>query len=145
MKIPVSLVRFRVRAPLFKEPSLWLGFCFSAFINPFFSILVSLYRGIVRSAMPGGAALTGPTGFVGRIRRSRHPAYFLACKAKNPAPYGTGFFLFNAWQFPTLTWGDPTLPSALRRFTSEFGMGSGGTTALQPPGKFLCSVLCLLG
>jgi len=34
------------------------------------------------------------------------------------------------WQFPTLAWGDPTLPSALRRFTSEFGMGSGGTTAL---------------
>ncbi len=32
--------------------------------------------------------------------------------------------------------GDPTLPSALRRFTSEFGMGSGGTTALVPPGKF---------
>ncbi|RTO17336.1 hypothetical protein EKN72_06980, partial [Enterobacter cloacae] len=79
LKIPVSLVRFRVRAPLFKKPSLWLGFCFSASINPFFSILVSLYRGIVRSAMPGGAALTGPTGFVGRIRRSRHPAYFLAC------------------------------------------------------------------
>ncbi len=44
--------------------------------------------------------------------------------------------LFDAWQFPTLTWGDPTLPSALRRFTSEFGMGSGGTTALVPPGKF---------
>ncbi len=33
--------------------------------------------------------------------------------------------------------GDPTLPSALRRFTSEFGMGSGGTTALLPPGKFV--------
>ena len=29
--------------------------------------------------------------------------------------------------------GRPTLPSALRRFTSEFGMGSGGTTALVPP------------
>ncbi len=72
--------------------------------------------------------------------------------AKNPAPFGTGFLLkrknkklslstelsalFDAWQFPTLTWGDPTLPSALRRFTSEFGMGSGGTTALSPPGKF---------
>ena len=71
---------------------------------------------------------------------------------KNPAPFGTGFLLkrknkklslstelsalFDAWQFPTLTWGDPTLPSALRRFTSEFGMGSGGTTALVPPGKF---------
>ncbi|CCI74559.2 unnamed protein product, partial [Klebsiella pneumoniae subsp. rhinoscleromatis SB3432] len=44
--------------------------------------------------------------------------------------------MFDAWQFPTLTWGDPTLPSALRRFTSEFGMGSGGTTALVAPGKF---------
>ncbi len=80
--------------------------------------------------------------------------------AKNPAPFGTGFLLkrknkklslstelsalFDAWQFPTLTWGDPTLPSALRRFTSEFGMGSGGTTALVPPGKFFVLVLCLL-
>ncbi len=54
-------------------------------------------------------------------------------KAKNPAPYGLGFFLFNARAVPTLTWGDPTLPSALRRFTSEFGMGSGGTTAPKPP------------
>ncbi len=75
---------------------------------------------------------------------------------KNPAPFGTGFFLnakqkarsfdrafclFDAWQFPTLTWGDPTLPSALRRFTSEFGMGSGGPTALVPPGKFFVLVL----
>ena len=51
-------------------------------------------------------------------------------------PAGWAFYLFDAWQFPTLTWGDPTLPSALRRFTSEFGMGSGGTTALVPPGKF---------
>ncbi|WP_233209083.1 hypothetical protein, partial [Erwinia sp. B116] len=25
--------------------------------------------------------------------------------------------LFDAWQFPTLAWGGPTLPSALRRFT----------------------------
>ena len=50
--------------------------------------------------------------------------------------------LFDAWQFPTLTWGDPTLPSALRRFTSEFGMGSGGTTALLPPGKF-CALSCV--
>ncbi len=57
-------------------------------------------------------------------------------KSKKPG-LSTGLFaLFDAWQFPTLTWGDPTLPSALRRFTSEFGMGSGGTTALVPPGKF---------
>ena len=48
--------------------------------------------------------------------------------------------VFGAWQFPTLAWGDPTLPSALRRFTSEFGMGSGGTTALLPPDKFFSNL-----
>ncbi len=57
-------------------------------------------------------------------------------KTQKGHPAGWPFALFDAWQFPTLAWGDPTLPSALRRFTSEFGMGSGGTTALQPPGKF---------
>ena len=56
--------------------------------------------------------------------------------AKSPVRQYRAFHLFDAWQFPTLAWGDPTLPSALRRFTSEFGMGSGGTTALVPPGKF---------
>ena len=30
----------------------------------------------------------------------------------------------------TLTWGNPTLPSAMHRFTTEFGMGSGGSNAL---------------
>ena len=50
------------------------------------------------------------------------------------------FLLFNldkylaTWRCPTLTWGCPTLPSALQRFTSEFGMVSGGSTALSPPG-----------
>ncbi len=61
-------------------------------------------------------------------------------KNKRPCLPTGPFVLFDAWQFPTLAWGDPTLPSALRRFTSEFGMGSGGTTALLPPGKFF--VLC---
>ncbi len=57
-------------------------------------------------------------------------------KTQKAHPSGWALHLIDAWQFPTLTWGDPTLPSALRRFTSEFGMGSGGTTALLPPGKF---------
>ena len=61
---------------------------------------------------------------------------FAAAQTQKAHPDGWAFHLFDAWQFPTLTWGDPTLPSALRRFTSEFGMGSGGTTALQPPDKF---------
>ena len=63
---------------------------------------------------------------------------FAYLKRKKAHPSGWALHLFDAWQFPTLTWGDPTLPSALRRFTSEFGMGSGGTTALSPPGKFCC-------
>ncbi len=89
----------------------------------------------------------GPVAPVSAAPPGRYPPH-----SKKPAPFGTGFLLkrknkrpslstepsalFDAWQFPTLTWGDPTLPSALRRFTSEFGMGSGGTTALVPPGKF---------
>ncbi|MCK6795569.1 hypothetical protein L8P21_09400, partial [Enterobacter kobei] len=44
-------------------------------------------------------------------------------QSKKPRTLRYGVLLFDAWQFPTLTWGDPTLPSALRRFTSEFGMG----------------------
>ena len=61
--------------------------------------------------------------------------FILPPNAKKP-PKGWLLHLIITWRFPTLTWGDPTLPSALRRFTSEFGMGSGGTTALKPPGKF---------
>ena len=97
--------------------------------------------GITDVNEPGGRAGYFPAGGAGRGtigspgKRSATGGD-IPRTAKNPAPSGTGFFLFDAWQFPTLTWGDPTLPSALRRFTSEFGMGSGGTTALSPPGKF---------
>ena len=38
---------------------------------------------------------------------------------------------------PTLTWGSPTLPSAMHRFTSEFGMGSGGSNALWSSSKLV--------
>ena len=57
-------------------------------------------------------------------------------KTKTPSHSARGY-TFSTWRCPTLTWGNPTLPSAHRRFTSEFGMGSGGTTALSPPGLFL--------
>ena len=106
--------------------------------------------------LPGGGAahLVRATGRAGRVRirspgkRSatgetcRHAAR--STETQKAHPSGWALHLFDAWQFPTLTWGDPTLPSALRRFTSEFGMGSGGTTALVPPGKFFVLVLCLL-
>ena len=59
-------------------------------------------------------------------------------KTKGPVFRGLSLYLMPGSSL--LSHGEaPTLPSALRRFTSEFGMGSGGTTALQPPGKF-----CLL-
>ena len=73
--------------------------------------------------------------------------FFTIGRRKKAPHVGAGLLhLYNAWQFPTLAWGGPTLPSALRRFTSEFGMGSGGTTALKPPGKFfvLCPVSSVL-
>ncbi|WP_211117239.1 hypothetical protein, partial [Scandinavium goeteborgense] len=39
----------------------------------------------------------------------------LRVNAKNPGLSVGVSYLFDAWQFPTLAWGDPTLPSALRR------------------------------
>jgi hypothetical protein len=37
------------------------------------------------------------------------------------------------WQCPTLAQPLDALPSGLQRFTSVFGMGTGGTTALGSP------------
>ena len=54
---------------------------------------------------------------------------------KTPAGW-LGFLSFGAWRCPTLTWGSPTLPSALTCFTSEFEKDSGGSTSLWPPDKF---------
>ena len=39
----------------------------------------------------------------------------------------------NTWQRPTLTGPIVPIPSALRRFTSGFGMGPGGSNALWSP------------
>ena len=61
------------------------------------------------------------------------PIFFLSSKRKKPAVRRVS--LIGTWQCPTLTWGNPTLPSALIRFTSEFGMESGGTVSLWLPGK----------
>src|SRR5690606_14311831 len=60
-------------------------------------------------------------------------------RKKKPQPFRAAAFALRAWRCPTLTWGDPTLPSALSVFTSEFGMGSGGSRSLLPPGNRLGS------
>ena len=54
-------------------------------------------------------------------------------KIKNPPCLSTRDCLFEVWRCPTLTWGDPTLPSALVCFTSGFGMEPGGAIPLWPP------------
>ena len=56
-------------------------------------------------------------------------------KRKSPGRINDRGFGINAWQCPTFAWGDPTLSSALFRFTSEFGMGSGGSRTLLLPSK----------
>ena len=94
---------------------------------------LQVVQGGCESVAPVSAAPPGET--------YRHAGRTTETQKAHPA--GWALHLFDAWQFPTLTWGDPTLPSALRRFTSEFGMGSGGTTALRPPGKF-CFIRLLL-
>ncbi len=98
--------------------------------------------GRVRIRSPGKRSATGDIPAQQKPRTFRDGVLLNA--NKRPSLSTEPFVLFDASQFPTLTWGDPTLPSALRRFTSEFGMGSGGTTALSPPCKFFVLVLCLL-
>ena len=44
--------------------------------------------------------------------------------------------LLIAWRRPTLTGGNPQLPSALRSLTSVFGMGTGVTFSLSSPNYF---------
>ncbi len=100
---------------------------------------------IVRSEFPGYRELLRESGIwymvafliKGYPERSGFRIVFLFPQNAKKPPNGWLLHLIITWRFPTLTWGDPTLPSALRRFTSEFGMGSGGTTALRPPGKFI--------
>ncbi len=57
---------------------------------------------------------------------------------KNPgAAWPSRGLVFGAWQFPTFAWQTATLSSALSGFTSEFGMGSGGSRSLWSPSKLV--------
>ena len=51
---------------------------------------------------------------------------------KEPGP-SVSWSRANTWRRPTLTGPVVPLPSALRRFTSGFGMGPGGSNALWSP------------
>ncbi len=106
------------------------------------TIDVGNFAALMSPRPAGGRGSVAPVSAAPPGETYRHAGRTTETQKAHPA--GWALHLFDAWQFPTLTWGDPTLPSALRRFTSEFGMGSGGTTALVPPGKFFVLVLCLL-
>ena len=67
------------------------------------------------------------------MSRNTDNTQIMGSESKKPAVRRV--LLNGTWQCPTLTWGNPTLPSALIRFTSEFGMESGGTVSLWLPGK----------
>ena len=69
--------------------------------------------------------------------KSRSNSTGVITKKPQPSFEDWGLSELGAWRWPTLTWGDPTLPSAQLRFTAEFGKGSGGTTALLSPSKNL--------
>ena len=56
-----------------------------------------------------------------------------ACKRKKPLFKNKGLKKSLVMSYSHM--GTPTLPSALIRFTSEFGMGSGGTILLLSPDK----------
>ena len=62
-----------------------------------------------------------------------------ALETKNPAGKPAEFLL---WRRPTLARPVAVLPSGLQRFTSVFGMGTGGTATLLSPelnGEFLAA------
>ena len=84
-----------------------------------------------------------PSAVQNRSRRFCHipcssRSYHQILNKKIPDSFEPGISLFNAWQWPTFTWGDPTLSSAQIHFTSEFGMGSGGSRTLWLPSKPVC-------
>ncbi len=64
------------------------------------------------------------------------PAVFTPHTQKAPSVRMGFSTLFDAWQFPTLAWETPHYHRRYGVSLLKFGMGSGGTTALQPPGKF---------
>ncbi|MDR6092563.1 hypothetical protein QE445_004530, partial [Pantoea ananatis] len=79
----------------------------------------------VRERIKAARAALQTRGCIGvMMRRNMMRGYLPDRRRKKALNVSSGLlYLFDAWQFPTLAWGDPTLPSALRRFTSEFGMG----------------------
>ena len=85
-------------------------------------------RGVVWTSRRGckfSASLVGG-GFLGTL-------IFPGTKKPKKSPAPIAWSRAYTWRRPTLTRPIVSLPLALRRFTSGFGMGPGGSTALWSP------------
>jgi hypothetical protein len=81
---------------------------------------------------------------VSGLPRFRHTLKTCAVAKKEPGPkHLHAWSRAYTWRRPTLTRPIVSLPLALRRFTSGFGMGPGGSTALwSPEGNFSGRASC---
>ena len=61
--------------------------------------------------------------------------YYFSSIKKHPLSYDRGCFRINELAMTYSHMGNPTLPSAQRGFTSEFGKGSGGSLLLLSPAQ----------
>src|SRR6185312_448410 len=78
---------------------------------------------------------TDPMPDIGSTRMTRFVCRIKHSAKEKPSPFPVRVDQDKAPGGDLLLHGRATLPSAHARFTSEFGMGSGGTTPLWPPGK----------
>ncbi len=81
------------------------------------------------------AAFAAESGICGSIRRAAsHQAFFSPTQKGHPSGWPLAYLMPGS---SLLSHRETHTTMALRRFTSEFGMGSGGTTALQPARQIL--------
>ena len=76
--------------------------------------------------------------------QSYHFFYNIPRKDKPPHPYQDEGVWNNELAMTYSHMGNPTLPSALRGFTSEFGKGSGGSLLLLSPAQLFMDTCLVL-
>ncbi len=98
---------------------------------------------IIKGTSQSGTIVKIVLTIVSRIREAAIRHVFRA-QSKNPVPYGTGFFLFDAPGSSLLSHGET--PHYHRRYGVSLlssAWGQVGPPRYNRRGKFLCSVLCL--
>jgi hypothetical protein len=104
-------------------------------LHQIFSLFMAIFRGLVLNM---GIVRSCQKEDTWSHTRPTNPLHFRLPGKKKPRRLVLGLVL-RAWQFPTFAWQTATLSSALSGFTSEFGMGSGGSRSLWSPSKLVSS------